>query len=142
MRTGTSSRQLLIATALCALTLVAYSNSFSSGFVYDNKGLLLLDPRIRQASAENIGLILQHNYWWPYSETVLYRPLGTLSYLFNYAVLGNEQRPQGYHWINLLLHLGNVLLAYALARRLFDKFWPPVFRSTLGSTSGAHRVRH
>jgi hypothetical protein len=131
MRTGTSSRQLLVATALCALTLVAYSNSFSSGFVYDNKGLLLLDPRIRQASAENIGLILQYNYWWPYSETVLYRPLGTLSYLFNYAVLGNEQRPQGYHWINLLLHLGNVLLVYALARRLFDKFWPPVFVAVL-----------
>ena len=131
MRTDTSGRHLLVATALCVLTLAAYSNSFSAGFVFDNKGLLMLDPRIRQASAENIGLILQHNYWWPYGETALYRPLGTLSYLFNYAVLGNGQHPEGYHWINLLLHLGNVLLVYALARRLLDKFWPPVFVAAL-----------
>jgi protein O-mannosyl-transferase len=124
-------RHLLVAAALCVLTAAAYSNSFSSEFVFDNKFLLLLDPRIRRANAENIGLILQHTYWWPYGEYALYRPFGTLSYLFNYAVLGNGQHPAGYHWINLLLHLGNVLLVYALARRLLDKFWPPVFVAAL-----------
>ena len=61
----------------------------------------------------------------------MYRPLGTLSYLFNYAVLGNGEHPEGYHWINLLLHLGNVLLVYALARRLLKNFWPPVFVAAL-----------
>ena len=116
--------------------MVAYSNSFSAGFVFDNKPLLLQDPRIREASAENLGLIFQHTYWWPYGESGLYRPFGTLSYLFNYAVLGNGEHPEGYHWINLLLHLGNVLLVYALARRLFqgrlrDDFWPPVFAAAL-----------
>jgi tetratricopeptide (TPR) repeat protein len=119
------------AAALCALTLAAYSNSFSSGFVFDNKGLLLEDPRIREATADNVGLILQHTYWWPYGESGLYRPLGTLSYLFNYAVLGNGEHPEGYHWINLLLHLGNVLLVYALARRLLKNFWPPVLVAAL-----------
>ena len=131
MRIGTSRRHLLVAAALCVLTLAAYSNSFSAGFVFDNQGLLLLDPRIREASAENVGLILQHTYWWPYADTRLYRPVGTLSYLFNYAVLGNGQNPEGYHWINLLLHLGNVLLVYALARRLLRNFWPPVFVAAL-----------
>lgn len=130
MRTGTK-KPIVVAAALCALTLAAYSNSFSSGFVFDNKGLLLEDPRIREAGADNIGLILQHTYWWPYGETKVYRPIGTLSYLFNYAVLGNEQHPEGYHWINLLLHLGNVLLVYALARRLLGDFWPPVFVAAL-----------
>jgi tetratricopeptide (TPR) repeat protein len=61
----------------------------------------------------------------------VYRPVGTLSYLFNYAVLGNGPHPEGYHWINLLLHLGNVLLVYALARRLLPGFWPPVFVAAL-----------
>src|ERR1700733_7279990 len=138
MRIGTKKeepaprrRHLLASAALCLLTLAAYSNSFSAGFVFDNKGLLLQDPRIRDASADNLRLILQHSYWWPYGESGLYRPFGTLSYLFNYAVLGNGQHPEGYHWINLLLHLGNVLLVYALARRLFDKFWPPVFVAVL-----------
>ena len=138
MRIGTKKeepaprrRHFLAAAALCLLTLAAYSNSFSAGFVFDNKGLLLEDTRIRAATAENLGLILQHTYWWPYGESGLYRPLATLSYLFNYAVLGNGENPEGYHWINLLLHLGNVLLVYAVARRLFDKFWPPVFVAAL-----------
>ena len=109
------------------LTFAAYSNSFRSGFVLDNEGLLLQDPRIREANAENIRLILQHTYWWPYGESGLYRPFATLSYLFNYAVLGNGEHPEGYHWINLFLHMGNVLLVYALARRLLSEFWPPVF---------------
>ena len=132
MRTDTKKvvpdrRRFLAAAALFVLTVAAYSNSFGAGFVFDNRGLLLEDPRIREASAENLGLIFQHNYWWPYGESSVYRPVATLSYLFNYAVLGNGQEPEGYHWINLLLHLGNVLLVYALARRLIKQFWPPVF---------------
>ncbi|HTC88827.1 MAG TPA: hypothetical protein VK686_11045, partial [Bryobacteraceae bacterium] len=80
MRTGTKKvvpdrRHFLAAAALCVLTLGAYSNSFSAGFVFDNRGLLLEDPRIREASAENLGLIFQHNYWWPYGESSVYRPV-------------------------------------------------------------------
>jgi protein O-mannosyl-transferase len=119
-------RHLLAGLALCVLTLLAYSNSLSSGFVLDNHGLLL-DPRIRDASPENLALILRHTYWWPTGEAGLYRPFTTLSYLFNYAILGDRDQPAGYHAVNLLLHLGNVLLAYALALRLVRRFWPAVF---------------
>ena len=119
-------RHLLAALALCVLTLLAYSNSFGGGLVLDNK-VLLLDPRIREATPENIALIFQHSYWWPTGEAGLYRPFTTLSYLFNYAVLGEGDQLWGYHAINLLLHLGNVLLAYALALRLVRRFWPSVF---------------
>jgi hypothetical protein len=108
------------------LTLLAFSNSFQAGFVLDNKGLLF-DPRIREWTPENIALILKHTYWWPTGEAGLYRPFTTLSYLFNYAVLGNRDQPAGYHSINLILHLGNVLLAYALALRLVSRLWPAVF---------------
>jgi protein O-mannosyl-transferase len=108
--------------ALCLLTLLAFANSFQSGFILDNKGLLL-DPRIREATPENIGLMFGHTYWWPTAESGLYRPFTTLTYLFNYAVLGDRDQPGGYHWINLILHLGNVLLAFAIARRLIGSFW-------------------
>jgi tetratricopeptide (TPR) repeat protein len=120
-------RHLLAATALCAAALIAYANSFQAGFTLDNKILLLQDPRIRDASAGNIGLIFQHTYWWPHGESYLYRPFATLSYLFNYAVLGNADHVAGYHSINLLLHAVNVLLAYSLAHRLIRRFWPAVF---------------
>jgi protein O-mannosyl-transferase len=121
-----STRHLLAALALCALTLLAYSNSFGSALVLDNK-VLLLDPRIREATPENIALIFQHTYWWPTGEAGLYRPFTTLSYLFNYAILGEGDQLFGYHALNLLLHLGNVLLAYAIALRLVRRFWPSVF---------------
>ncbi len=124
-------RSVLAAASLALLTFLAFSNSFSAGFVFDNAPLLLQDPRIRELSGENIRLILQHTYWWPMGETGLYRPFTTLSYLFNYAVLGNATEPAGYHWINLLLHLGNVFLVYALARRLLREFWPSFFAAAL-----------
>jgi len=116
--------------ALGTLTVLAFSNSFQAGFTLDNKGLLL-DPRIRELTPENIALILKHTYWWPTGEAGLYRPFTTLSYLFNYAFLGDGDQPAGYHSINLILHLGNVLLAYALALRLVRRFWPSVFTAAL-----------
>jgi hypothetical protein len=110
-------RHLLVGLGLCLLTLAVYGNSFGAGFTLDNRGLILEDARVRAATAENVRLILEHTYWWPYGESGLYRPLTTLSYLFNYAILGNGAQPEGYHWINFLLHAGNVLLVYVLGLR-------------------------
>jgi tetratricopeptide (TPR) repeat protein len=110
-------RHLLSALALGLLTLVAFSNAFSTGFALDNH-LLLTDTRIQAATASNVALIFRHSYWWPNGESGLYRPLTTLSYLFNYAILGNADHPGGYHWINFALHLTNVFLLYALLARL------------------------
>jgi tetratricopeptide (TPR) repeat protein len=125
------SRHGLAAVLLCAAALAAFSNSFNAGFVLDSKPILLQDPRIRQATAENIALIFQHTYWWPSGEAGLYRPFTTLSYLLNYAILGNRDDPAGYHWINFLLHAANVVLVYVLAARLFRRFWPAVFLAGL-----------
>lgn len=125
---GSARKHLWLACAgLCALMWLAYSNSFTGGMVLDNKVLLLEDPRVRAVTPENIDLILHKSYWWPYIESALYRPVTTLSYLFNYAVLGNGREPAGYHWINLFLHTGNVLLLFAVAWRLGRQFWPAFF---------------
>ena len=108
----------LRAFALCALTAAAYANSFHAGFAFDSRQLVLQDPRVHAATAENVDLILQHSYWWPYGESGLYRPMTTLSYLFNYALLGSADRPASYHAFNLLMHLANVLLVWLLLRRV------------------------
>ena len=119
-RDWTSRRHLMVGAGLCLLTLAAYSNSFGAGFVMDNRGLILQDVRVHAATAENVDLIVGHTDWWPYGESGLFRPLTTLSYLFNYALMGNGEHPAGYHWLNLLLHMGNVLLVYALGLRLSE----------------------
>lgn len=112
--------------ALCALALLAYANSFETGFALDN-GVLLKEGQIHEATRQNIGLILQHTYWWPTGESGLYRPFTILSFLFNYAVLGNGEHPAGYHWINFILHATNVVLAFKMALRIVRRFWPSVF---------------
>ena len=114
---GGSTRAMVVG-GLCVLVLAAYANSFSAGFALDSRQLVLNDPRVHAVTAENLDLILQKSYWWPYGESGLYRPLTTLSYLFNYAVLGSADRPAGYHWVNLAVHAINVLLVWALASRL------------------------
>ena len=102
---------------IAAAVFAAYSGSLSAGFTGDARGLILEDARVRDASSENLANIIHHTYWWPYGESGLYRPVTTLSYLFNYSILGNEKSPAGYHWLNLLLHVLNALLLYTAARR-------------------------
>ncbi|MFZ0818668.1 MAG: hypothetical protein WAM91_01260 [Candidatus Acidiferrales bacterium] len=115
---------LLVGLALSVICVLAYSNSFSSGFVADNHYIIEQDPRLRAASSENIGLIMDYAYWWLPPEKGLYRPFTTLTYLFNYAILGNAGEPAGYHAVNLLIHLLNVFLVYGLALRFLRKAWP------------------
>jgi tetratricopeptide (TPR) repeat protein len=120
-----------MAAALCAITLAAYANSFGMGFALDAPLVILKDTRMRTATAENLSLILRQDYWWPSYMSGLYRPLTTASFLLNYAVLGNGENATGYHWVNFLLHLGNVWLVYALSLRLFKRQWPAFFAAAL-----------
>src|SRR5262245_18702797 len=114
----TGARSAVIGAGLCALVLAAYANSFSAGFALDSRQLVLNDARVHAVTAENVALILQKSYWWPYGESGLYRPLTTLSYLVNYSVLGSADRPAGYHWFNIAVHAVNVLLVWSLVSRL------------------------
>jgi len=120
-------RNAVVVLGLWLIVLAAYSNSFRAGFVLDNRGLILEDPRIEQLSGKNVALILQHTYWWPRGETRLYRPVTTLSYLFNYAILDGRDQPAGYHWVNFFLHLLNVALVFALALRFLKERWAAIF---------------
>lgn len=98
---------------LIALVVGAYWNSFEAGFVLDNRAVILDDPRIRAFTWDNVGAILARDYW-PLLVTGTYRPVTTFSYLVNYAWLGGGAEPASYHAINLLLHLANVALVFAV----------------------------
>jgi tetratricopeptide (TPR) repeat protein len=101
--------------ALWTVALAAYAGSFGAGLVFDNRLLIPGDPRIQAATQQNIALILGRDYWFGHWNSDLYRPLTTLSYLFNYSVLGNASNPAGYHWVNFALHAVNIALVYVLA---------------------------
>ena len=111
------SLSLPVAAAVLGLAcLAAYSNSFRAELLLDNQTIILRDPRLTAASWQNVWDIFTRHYWWPSLESHLFRPLTTLSYWFNYSVLGNGAHPPGYHAVNLLLHWVNATLAFALVR--------------------------
>jgi tetratricopeptide (TPR) repeat protein len=120
----------LLYALLAAITLAAYCNCFGLGLALDAHPLLS-DERIHTATGENLRLILTKHYWWPAPVERLYRPVTTLSFLFNYSILGNGTQPAGYHALNFLLHLLNVWLVFALARRLLEQPWPAFFAAAL-----------
>src|SRR5215471_18100910 len=101
---GSVGKRWQAAAALGAIALAAHVNSFSNGFAMDANTLVLKDPRIREASAANLKLIFQNDYWWPTYTLGVYRPLTTLSYLVNWSVLGNGDSAAGYHVVNFLMH--------------------------------------
>jgi protein O-mannosyl-transferase len=102
----------------------AYSNSFRTELTLDNALMIADDPRIRSATPDNLRQILTEGYWHASADSGLYRPLTTLSYLLNHAVLGNGSRPFGYHLVNLILHGINVALVYALGILIFGESAP------------------
>ena len=116
-------RHAILLMALTLVALIAYSNSFSAGFVFDNS-VLIKDSRLKAVTQENLDLIWNQEYWYNWSISGLYRPLSTISYLFNYAILGNGEHPAGYHWINFLLHAVNLCLVYALGLLLVGDIGP------------------
>ena len=117
--------------ALLAAALAAYANSFGLGLAQDSRAIVTQDPRIREVSAQNLGLIAGKNYWWPKGGDGLYRPVTTASYLLNYAVLGNGTNPAGYHAVNFLLHAVNVWLVFELALLILPGIAPAFWAAAL-----------
>jgi tetratricopeptide (TPR) repeat protein len=127
---------LVVVLAVGLVVGLTYSSAFLAakypgGFALDNKFIILEDPRLRGATEENVRLIFTQDYWWPKGVGGLYRPLTTLSYMFNYTVLGNKDHAMGYVIINVLLHWANATLVYFLALILLENFWLAAFTAAL-----------
>ena len=117
---------------LGALVLFTFANTLrDTGFALDNKFIILEDPRLREATKQNLQMIFSQDYWFPKAVSGLYRPLTTLSYLFNYTTLSNGEHAAGYHWINFFLHWLNAVLVYFAVLVLLEKAWPAMLTGLL-----------
>ncbi len=103
------------------LAILCFANSIPNDFAYDDRALVLDNPRI--ASLTNVRAIWLSD-WWKLVENEaeanpqrdrLYRPLTLFSFALNYAVHG--YRPAGYHLVNVLLHAAVCVLVWHFARR-------------------------
>ena len=94
---------------LVALALGAYSNTFNSEFVFDDREWIVDNPVIRDLRhylLERTGYDQHPN-----------RFVANLTFALNYAIGGLD--PSGYHVANLCVHVANALLVYALTILLF-----------------------
>ena len=116
--------------ALLALALgVAYGNSFSIGFYFDDSYGIADNESIRSLS--NIPRFFSDPFLLtPVRANVDVRPVLQATFALNYAISG--LRPWSWHAVNLLLHLGAALLVFLLVR---DHLWWP--SSTRGATGEA-----
>lgn len=119
---------------ILALALLAYSNSFGTGFHFDDYHQIVNNQHIRQLG--NIPSFFRDASAASYELGQRgYRPLLYASFAVNYAV--NYYWGPGYHEINLLLHLLNSLLVFLIAGAVFRAggreraFWPATIAASL-----------
>ncbi len=130
---------ILIAFGLLALfTLLAFANSLTNGFAFDDESIIVQNRVIK--SLTHFPVLFTSDYWastlGPGFGGNIYRPLVLLSFALNYAVSGLN--PFGYHLINLLLHLAVCLALYALARQLGLSWAAALATSTLFAVHPLH----
>jgi len=96
-----------------AAAIAAYANSFQGVFQFDDLNVIVATPRVHSWSA-----------WLHAAAGGGLRPVLNLSYTFNWVTGGGNTF--GFHLFNLLVHLVNVGLVYALAVRFLQRHDPAV----------------
>jgi hypothetical protein len=89
----------IAAALIAAAILIAYSNSFTASFQFDDEASIHENPAVREVTLPNIKTLLRTT-----------RPVTQLSLMFNYAVSGLNV--VGWHVFNTALHIVNSILVY------------------------------
>ncbi len=111
MRPRASGRSgiLLAAVVIVGAGVLAYSNTFSVPFIYDDLGDIVENPAVhgfRDAQKEPLS---------PGGVNLTSRPVADLTFAANYALDGLNVR--GYHVVNLLIHVLGALALFGVVRR-------------------------
>jgi protein O-mannosyl-transferase len=101
----------LVPVAVVLLTIACFLPAVSGSFLnWDDNVNFQENPAFRGFGPDQLR--------WAFTSTLFghYIPLTRVTWSFNYAVGG--MNPWGYHLVNVLLHAGNALAFWAVARRL------------------------
>jgi hypothetical protein len=113
-----SSRWLApgVALGLAALTAVAFAGVWSCAFVnYDDQSYVLENAHVQE------GLTAK-SFWWALTAyKYFWHPLTWASLQLDHELY--HLGPAGYHLTNLLLHIANTLLVFAIFQRMTGALW-------------------
>jgi protein O-mannosyl-transferase len=102
-------RVLAVAAVLTLAALAAYWNSFDVPLLFDDSLAISDNPSIRHL--EQIGHVLSPST----ATSTAARPLLNLSFALNYAA--SDTSVQGYHAVNLFIHVCAGLVLLGIVRR-------------------------
>lgn len=128
-----SFKPMLLLLGLILLTFIIYLKAINYEFIYnwDDSGYILKNENIKSL---DIKSIIKH---FTSFQMHNYHPLTTLSYSFEYALVG--ENPWLYHLTNILLHCINTLLVYLLFLKIFkNKFLPSLIVSAFFALHPMH----
>ena len=114
---------------LLLLTGIIYSNSLLSGFVWDDKPLIIRKQAFFSHPSNVFDLLDSADTDFSNVKTPYYRPLNSLSYMLDHYLWGVH--PFWYHLENVLLHVLVVALFYLLLLEVFEDRWLAFFAAVL-----------
>ncbi len=107
-------RVLFYCGIIAGITFFAFSPSLQNGFTnWDDEGYVVDNPDIKGCTLHHVAKLFSSIY------VGNYQPLTMLSYMAEYRFF--QLNPAVYHWTNVLLHIINCLLVFALIYGLSGK---------------------
>ncbi|HEY3853163.1 MAG TPA: tetratricopeptide repeat protein [Verrucomicrobiae bacterium] len=104
-----SGRVILLAALLAAVTILAYQPAWHAGFIWDDD-VYVINNKLLTAPD---GL---KRIWFSLDSPSQYFPLVYTALRWERHLWGLA--PEGYHWVNILLHTANALLLWRVLRRM------------------------
>ncbi|MBI5093421.1 MAG: tetratricopeptide repeat protein [Candidatus Hydrogenedentes bacterium] len=117
-----------VAVAVCVAGLLAYANSFTNGFVWDDASSVLLHKHV-QDPGQFFQLFREDQHAFGRGQGNFYRPLVSASFMLDFALARSTLFPASaghipdispflFHVTNLVWHVAAALLLLALLARL------------------------
>jgi hypothetical protein len=117
MEKGLLNNPLFHILLIVTLSLIAYSNTFSVPFHFDDKSVIVENPAIKDlqyfSSPSKVKAFTEHFGY----HTFRSRYIGYLTFALNYSIHGLDTT--GYHIVNLVIHVCTSLLVYLLVHLTF-----------------------
>ena len=110
---------LILAIILVVASFAVFANTLGGEFVYDDVRQIVRNPLIQ--NSELFGKAITSDVWafkgdGEYTASNYWRPTFTAFHILNFQLFGLN--PFGWHFLNILLHIGVCLFAFFLMRRL------------------------
>ena len=102
-------RVLIFAVVLTAVTILAYRPAWHGGFLWDDDDYIIKNELVTAPDG-------WQRIWFSLDSPSQYFPFTYSTFRIEHALWGLNTT--GYHWVNLLLHVGSALLVWAVLARL------------------------